>query len=58
MWLEPDCAGPCEIQLDYDGGWELRICRWISVAVLAALVVLALLYRGEPRNDATKAKSV
>ena len=45
MWLEPACAGPCEIRLDYHGGWELRICRWVSVAVLAALVVLPLLYR-------------
>lgn len=36
MWLRPGCSGPCEIQMDYDGGWELRICRWISWLALAA----------------------
>jgi hypothetical protein len=41
MWLRPDCAGECEIQLNYDGGWELRLCRFISFAAIAALVVFA-----------------
>jgi hypothetical protein len=45
MWLEPNCAGRCEIRLDYDGGWELRICRWISVATLITLALLPLLRR-------------
>jgi hypothetical protein len=39
MWLRPACTGPCEIVLDYDGGWEIRICRWLSWLALAALVV-------------------
>jgi hypothetical protein len=40
MWLRPGCAGPCEIVLDYDGGAELRICRWISYAAIAALILV------------------
>jgi len=40
MWLRPGCAGPCEIELDYDGGAELRICRWISYAAIAALILV------------------
>ncbi len=35
MWLRPDVAGACEVVLDYDGGWELRICRWLSWLALA-----------------------
>ncbi len=37
MWLRPDCRGDCQVTLDYDGGWELRICRWLSWLALAAL---------------------
>ena len=40
MWLDPGCSGACEIQLDYDGGWELRICRVLSYGVLFGLVVV------------------
>jgi len=39
MWLRPDCHGPCEVQLEYDGGAELRICHLLSAGALAALVV-------------------
>ncbi len=28
--LRPDCDGPCDIVLTYNGGWELSICRAIS----------------------------
>jgi hypothetical protein len=38
MWLRPECHGPCEVQLDYDGGWELRACRWLSFMALAGLL--------------------
>ena len=41
MWLRPNCNGPCEIQLDYTGGFELRFARWLSVAAL--LLCLGLL---------------
>ncbi len=39
MWLRPECNGACEIVLDYTGGWELWICRVISYAAMAGLVV-------------------
>jgi hypothetical protein len=42
MWLRPDCAGPCEIHLDYDGGWELRICRYLSFTALVLLILTTL----------------
>ncbi len=40
MWLES--TGPSEIILDYDGGWELRLCRWLTYLALAALLVFSL----------------
>ena len=42
MWLRPHCSGPCEIQLDYDGGWELRLCRFVSFAAMALLLLVVL----------------
>jgi hypothetical protein len=45
MWLQPNCAGPCEIELNYDGGLELRICRWISCAAIALLIFFFPLMR-------------
>jgi hypothetical protein len=42
MWLRPECSGLCEIQLDYDGGWELRLCRYLSFAAMAVLLILVL----------------
>jgi len=40
MWLRPAGDGPCEIVLDYDGGWELRLCRWLSWLAIAALAIV------------------
>lgn len=42
MWFKPECNGPCEAELEYNGGWELRICRFISYAALAALFAYLL----------------
>ena len=42
IWLAPDCQGSCELELDYDGGWELRLSRYISFAAIAMLVLLPL----------------
>ena len=42
MWLDPGCRGPCDVDLNYDGGWELRLSRFISYATIAALVLLSL----------------
>jgi hypothetical protein len=39
MWLRPGCNGSCDVQLEYDGGTELRICRRLSAAALAALLI-------------------
>jgi hypothetical protein len=39
MWLRPGCNGACDLQLEYDGGAELRICHLVSAAALAALVI-------------------
>jgi hypothetical protein len=44
MWLQPG-EGPVEIVLDYDGGWELRLCRWLSWLAIGALVVVPLKMR-------------
>jgi hypothetical protein len=38
MWIKSQCAGPCEIRFAYDGGWQLRLMRWISFAAIAVLV--------------------
>ena len=42
MWLRPDCRGACEIVMDYDGGWELRLCRWLSWLAIAALAIVPI----------------
>ena len=39
MWLDSPCEGSCEIQLEYHGGWELILCRWISAFTLIAIAV-------------------
>jgi hypothetical protein len=26
--------------LDYDGGWELRLCRWLSWLAIAAMIAV------------------
>jgi hypothetical protein len=42
MWMNTGCLGPCEVQMAYDGGWELRICRWISWLALAGVGFMGL----------------
>ncbi len=48
MWLQPECNGLCSVDLHYDGGWELRICRWISV--LAFVILLIMFFRPVKRT--------
>ena len=48
MWLRPACEGACEIVLDYDGGWELRLCRWASWLAIAAVIVVPVWKRRRP----------
>jgi len=47
MWLRTSCSGPCQVQMDYDGGWQLRICRWLSWMALAGVgfVLVRLIVR-------------
>lgn len=40
MWLRPECKTPCRIELDYDGGWALRLCRWVSYAASGGMLTL------------------
>jgi hypothetical protein len=42
MAIEPDCTGPCEITLEYDGGMEAKLCRGASCAVLLLLLVCSV----------------
>jgi hypothetical protein len=44
MWFQPKCNGSCDVELDYDGGWELRICRFISIAAITGLLLGLLLW--------------
>jgi len=39
IWFRPECDGPCAVRMDYDGGWELRLCRWMGYLALAALLL-------------------
>jgi hypothetical protein len=42
LLVEPGCDGPCVIELSYDGGWEYRICRRLSLFTMLALAGYAL----------------
>jgi hypothetical protein len=39
--IDPNCLGSCEIDLEFDGGWESRLCRTASVGMLILLGVAA-----------------
>jgi hypothetical protein len=49
MWLRPACSGSCEVVLDYDGGWELRLCRWLSWLAMAALFIMPFMKKKAAR---------
>ncbi|HUK18045.1 MAG TPA: hypothetical protein VLW65_16585 [Bryobacteraceae bacterium] len=40
MVLHPHCAGPCSIDLEYDGGREMRIAQAARLAAVLAIVML------------------
>jgi hypothetical protein len=52
MAIEPDCAGDCEITLEYDGGWEAKLCRAGSGAALLLLLGCAVWRRAGNRGPA------
>jgi len=37
--IRSGCQKPCDIELVYDGGWELRLLRWLSLFTLAGLAI-------------------
>jgi hypothetical protein len=41
MWLRPAFNGACRVDLYYDGGWELRLCRYLSLAAILTLLFAA-----------------
>jgi hypothetical protein len=45
-------TGPCEVQLNYDGGWELRLGHYLSFAAMLTLAVGSLggMWRGLVRR--------
>lgn len=45
LLIEPGCEGPCEIELNYDGGWEYRLCRWLSALTILGLCGYSALAR-------------
>jgi hypothetical protein len=51
MAVEPRCAGPCTVELSYDGGAEALAARWISRLALAGGVLWIFLWR--KRSDST-----
>ena len=38
LTVDTHCNGPCEIRLEYDGGWEYKLCRMLSALTLIALI--------------------
>jgi len=40
MIVEPQCNGPCQIRLLYDGGTEMRVAQWVS-AITAMVLLIA-----------------
>jgi hypothetical protein len=39
MVVEPRCTGACQVELTYDGGWEMLLARIISWLTLVGGVV-------------------
>jgi len=52
MVVDPNCTGDCEITLEYDGGWELRLCRAASGGVLLVLLAVAWFQRRASSSNA------
>jgi hypothetical protein len=40
MLIHPNCSGQCDIDLAYNGGWELQACRWLSLLTLVAMLLI------------------
>jgi hypothetical protein len=46
--VEPQCSGPCQIRLLYDGGTEMRVAHWAS-AITAILLLIACAWQVSAR---------
>jgi hypothetical protein len=49
MIVEPQCSGPCQIRLLYDGGTEMRIAHWTS-AITAIVLLIACVWQFRSRR--------
>ncbi|MCU1335388.1 MAG: hypothetical protein JWO19_969 [Bryobacterales bacterium] len=56
MVIHADCSGICEVDLDYDGGWEGKVLRILSLATIlgVALWVVAGLRRRKVARVSTR----
>jgi hypothetical protein len=45
LLIQPQCDGPCEIVATYDGGWEYRLCRWLSALTMLGVIGYCLIPR-------------
>jgi len=45
MWLRPAYTGPCDVLLNHDNSWEVRLCRWVSWAALSGAVIVLVARR-------------
>jgi hypothetical protein len=41
LTIDPHCDGPCDVRLEYDGGWEYKTCRALSLLAILSLAVWA-----------------
>lgn len=57
MAVKPDCNGPCDIRLVYDGGTEQRVCRFGSALTTLGLLLWAV-SRWRRRGMARPAEAV
>ena len=39
MVIHADCSGSCEVDLSYDGGWEAKVVRILSLATIVGVAV-------------------
>ena len=42
MVIRPVCSGACEVELSYDGGFEGKLTRWLSLATLGGIAGFSL----------------
>lgn len=54
--IEPRCAGPCLVELHYDGGLEMKLARfasWMALLAMLLWMVLCGVDQARQRNRAT-----